>query len=178
MIPGVKVETDRPKFGLARAKSWMLEGSSIRRRGGGGPLRNYGCRSPGTKGVQNTRLHQTADCPPWTSATTRPYLSLHRLSGSSARVPILETPRNACARLETRRLRRGANTRGNRFAPPRGSSPSLSDSSEVLRSTVRFPPRPPRRREGSIARNHVIQCDGDLRRPRESRVDAALHVPL
>jgi hypothetical protein len=103
------------------------------------------CRSPGTLIVQNTRLHQTADYPPGTSATTRPYLSPHRLSESNARVPILETPQNALAPLETRRLRRGTNTRDNRVAQPRGSSPSPSDSSEVLRSTVRFPPRPPPR---------------------------------
>ena len=131
----------------------MLTRPAIRRR-----AHNVGA-APGTISVQNTRRHHTADEPPGTSATTRLYLSLHRLSESRASVPILET-------------------RSNAFAQPRCSSPSLSDSSEVLRYTVRFPPRPPTRREGSIARNHVIQCDGDLQRPRERRVDTALHVPL
>ena len=100
---------------------------------------------PGTIIMQNTRLHHTVDSPPWPSATTRPYLSLHRLSESSARVPILETPRHACAHLEARRVRRSANTRDKRFAQPRWSSPSSSDASEVLRNTVRFPPLPPPR---------------------------------
>ena len=69
----------------------------------------------------------------------------------------------------------GGERRGCGRGPTRLSSPS--DSSEILRYIVRFPPLPLPRLQGSLTSNYTIQRDGDLLRPRESRVDSVLQVP-
>ena len=52
-----------------------------------------------------------------------------------------------------------------------------SDPLELLRNIGGVPPLPPPRLQGSMPPNQLIQCDGDLLGPRQSRVESALHVP-